>query len=386
MTAEEPDDDQEDDLVEDSSGFRVDFHEPMANVLDRLRASGHADENATFEILHNPSGGEHAGLLQHSRRDQTAREWLVELARIGYFAYAKSATGTRFVRSDAIPRIWPKVRNKKYRMTQHGIVHSLTLPADGRPPGRLLVVFSSIFGDFEVVGLRRYFTQNFRSVQKYVPADTAVLRIGDLGGVVGAFYMNTTHSPDNAGAVQKLLRRVSRNHGIDKDSVVLYGASKGGTGALYHGLAGDYRFISVDPIIDDAFYEDHMNDGHYTKSGGVFIERKERSFARLFDKLDAEPPELGMDSRSSVICSERSPIYPTIHDVLIKRYGNRIAFFNSCNPSIQKHPDVSKFSLNIATMLMNMHLYGMDVPPGLKNWDQPRDSSAASNHAADSAL
>ena len=319
-------------------------------------------------VSHGEGAPEDTNLVLMARKNADARRCLVELSKSGYYAYCTMEGCTRFVRSDRVETLWLKVKSGDFIMTKDELVYTVTPPADGRKPARLLVVFSSIHENPNSASLHRYFTQNFPSIQKYIPQDTAVLRIGDLGGVLGAFYLNTVHRPGNAAAVQKLIVSMRIQLGVDPDAMVLYGASKGGTAAFYHGMLGGHRFVAVDPIVADEHYVKNIQDFHFTV-GGVFPETKEQVFERFVREIRSRKGRIPPSTKHTVICSERSPQFRYISKMLIDPLRDRVAFFNSRNPAILDHPDVGKHTVNTATMLLNMQLYGLQILPGVTDID-----------------
>jgi hypothetical protein len=331
----------------------------LRRLLDRQ------PDNKFIHVTHGPAEPETSNLIVMARKDPQARTCLIELAKAGFYVYVAKEGASRLVRSDNLKNLWLKVRDNEFQLTEDEVVYTYT-PPEERPAARMLVVLSSITDNVNSPSLQRYFMQNFPTIQKYMPSDTAVLRVGDLGGVMGSFYLNTTHRPDNVGAVQRLIEAQRIQHGFSHDSVVLYGVSKGATAALYHGLVGSYRFVAVDPIISDDHYVKHLRDAHFTV-GGVFPETKDVAFDKLLDRIAASPAAPGSPVRASVICSERSPQFPYIKRALIDRFSDRMSFFNASNPLINDHPDVGPKTVNCATMLMSMHLYGMSPAPGVLN-------------------
>lgn len=340
----------------------------LANLRERLDAGENNHGVKFIQVNHRPDTPADSNLILMARRDPQSRTCLVELAKLGYYVYTSADGVTKLVRSDHIKDFWLSLKGVHYKMSKREVLYTFSPPLEGRKPKRMLVVFSSMYTEANTPSLQRYFMQNFKTVQKFLPSDTAVLRIGDLGGVVGSFYLNNAHRPNNAAAVQKLITRIRTKHEIDHDAVVLYGASKGGTGAMYHGILGDYRFVSVDPILSDDHYVKSMNDAHFTV-GGIFPETKDQAFERLFIKMRSNIVRSKTHTRSALIYSERSPQFPYINKSVVQRFAGGIACFNSLDPRIKDHPDVSPKTLNCATMLMNMQLYGLNLAPGVRTLD-----------------
>lgn len=348
--------------------IQVDYDMP-AEDLDAMLGADDAGETPGFvHVSHGPNAASDAQLVSMARNNPEARATLVTLARAGYFVYGASEGVTRVVRADLVKSFWRQVIKGAYQVNADDLVHTVTAPLNGRAPKRLLVVLSSMGPDANSPLLERYFVQNFPTLQKFLPPETAVLRIADFGGVMGAFYLDTAHRPHNAQSVQNLITEVRTRLGIEHDAVALYGGSKGGTGALYHGLRGGYRFVAVDPIVSDDYYERKYNDWHFTR-GEIFPVNKEENFARLFEEIESDGRAAGIAGRAAVICSDRSPQFPYISGCLFERFGDRMMIRNSQNPQILDHPDVSATTINNVTMLLNMHLYGMTLPCGVVKID-----------------
>lgn len=232
-----------------------------------------------------------------------------------------------------------------------GIVYSYVKPELVSDDPGLMVVFSSISDKPNSPEMTRYFMQNFPTIGKFLPKDVGVLRLSDVGGMVGAFYMDTVYDPHNEGKVTRFLEDFIAAKGVRKDRVVFYGSSKGGTGALLHGVKAGVRVVSVDPIVDDEHYLSRHNDMHFVT--GIFPERKEKRFSRLFENEVIE-------NAVCVISSENSPQLPYIRRIVPIDNGS-VVFLSSTNPNIKDHPDVGPNTVNSAVMLMNMCFYDMDL-------------------------
>lgn len=108
--------------------------------------------------------------------------------------------------------------------------------------------------------LYRYFAKNFSTIDKYIGKNVSILRVADIGGITGSFYLNTNALPTNADKIKSLILEVIEQCQIKSDDVVLYGCSKGGTAAVYHGLTNNYKIVAVDPILNDEHYINNKND------------------------------------------------------------------------------------------------------------------------------
>lgn len=302
-------------------------------------------------------------LLDLAMKDPDTRRVVVELANKAFFVYSCRDGATSFVHYNHIGSLWQRVREGEFKIDERGLVYSLTEPLAGLSPTRLVVVFSAMAKYIRGPYLMRHFEQNFATLQKYLPPGTAVLRIADFGGVVGGYYMNSHGLPENEVNVQSLIRDVVTTLGLEDDDVVLYGPSKGGSAALYHGMLGGFRVVATDPIVADEHYVRFHNDSHFTV--GVFPADKKDKFQELSASLVADnvPPV-------AIICSDRSPQFPYITTVLQEPVQNRVAFFNSRHVDIKTHPDVLLKTLNLTVMLLSMMLYKIPLAPGMRIVDE----------------
>ncbi|MBG6225750.1 hypothetical protein IWX63_002323 [Arthrobacter sp. CAN_A2] len=344
--------------------LKLSLSAPLSETLEELDKTPEAAKYV--EVSHGSIGVEGESILEIARRSEDAKEILVRCSMAGFYVYRKTEKETRLVKDHAIGDLWHRVKQGDFSVSSEGLVYSYTSPLCSTPIPKLLVIFSSMSTSIYNSSMMRYFEQNFKSAQKYIPQDTGVLRIADIGGVVGAFYLNTHRNPNNTLRIQRLLSEIAIEHNIPNCNIVLYGASKGGTAALFHGITGGYKFVSVDPIVSDEYYVEAYRDSHFTL-GGIFRESKDQVFAQLIShKLRYSDTKFTGEAEGSVIFSERSPQHSAIMKTLVNRIGHRLAFYNSINPAINDHPDVSPMTLHLATMLMNQFLLNERPYPGLR--------------------
>ncbi len=326
---------------------------------DSVNALLEAEPAVRFiHIDHGILGSEGKNLIELARKHAAAKEVVVALANRKFMAYTLRGTTTSFVHYERLGKLWKRVTEGPCKVNKDGLIYSIDPPLGEHKTKHLLVVFSSMAGKIYTASMMRHFEQNFASVQKYMPAGTAVLRIADLGGVVGGYYMNTIGLPDNERHIQDLIRGVISELGVGSEDVCLYGVSKGGTASLYHGLLGGYRIVAVDPILADEHYIKKWRDSHFTV--GVFPHDKREKFRMLCDALKYRAIQ-----PAAIICSQKSPQYEYITNILDKNLYDQISVFNSLNPDIKTHPDVSPKTLNVAVMLMNALLYRVPVAKGM---------------------
>lgn len=166
-------------------------------------------------------------LMKIALTDATAKALLIKLTLLGYPLYYNTENESRFIRSDRIRHHWPAIKEGTYSVTDEDVVYTFEKPASERID-KIIVIFSPINS---TPRLSRYFWPSFSKLMKFVPPNTAILRIADVGGVKGAFYMDTTAQPRNGDAVHNLVAGIISEHSLENSDVVLFGASKGGTGA-----------------------------------------------------------------------------------------------------------------------------------------------------------
>lgn len=233
-----------------------------------------------FRVDTSDAGRPLADMMKLALDDGDVKRLLVALTNRGYVLYYNIENESRFIRADRIRHHWEAVKSGKYEYSDSGVVHSLEMPSSGRAE-RLIVVMSPLSSS---PCFSRYFRPSFGTLMKYIAPNTAILRLADLGGVKGAFYMNTIALPQNSMNVHGLIRRHAEQLGVKDKSIILYGASKGGTVALFHGLSGGWKFVAVDPIVSDHWYEVHKRDYHFT-AGGVFPSSKQAVFSELMSEV-----------------------------------------------------------------------------------------------------
>lgn len=312
-----------------------------------------------FRVQTDPALNSKRDLMKIALTDDRVKRLLLKLTNLGYSLYYHADGESRFIRHDRLRHHWPAVKSGAIKVSREGIFYTVEEPPSGHIE-KLVVVFSPVSSRARLI---RYFRPSFGTLQKYLAPHTAVLRVADMGGVKGAFYLDTTALPANSLNTHRLIDEVATRSGLLRSDVVIYGASKGGTGALYHGLAGGWRYVAVDPILSDEWYEMYKNDYHFT-SGGVFARPKQDVFFELSTEISRDCN--GPDLSSVLITSSRSPQYPYTLEVM-EPLLDRIAIFDSQNVDINKHPDVAPKTIYAQVMAINSLLLGMEVPVGVRN-------------------
>ncbi|TNM52970.1 XcbB/CpsF family capsular polysaccharide biosynthesis protein [Brevibacterium sediminis] len=328
-------------------------------------SSGGADlscglRSANFlEVEHRGVSANNDNLIRLGMNSAAVRELVEWLAVRGWFLYKSDGSVSSFVKSDYVPNLWHRITNGDYCVDETGLVYSVDESNVVDAPRSLVVVFSSMSLPHDGAGLSRYFEQNFSSIGRHLGSGAVVLRIADLDGVVGGFYSPTNFVPDRIEIVQSLIRRVAGERSIGADRVVLYGGSKGGTGALLHGLfnSDGWKCIAVDPVVDDSYYENRYNDSHWT-GGRIFRHRKTELFSKAVESCTFHSE---FDARICIVTSPSSPLFSDIQLLSEKLPKRQVLFASSRSSLIRDHPDVSAQTLRFVTGVMNMWIGGLRI-------------------------
>ncbi|USD19897.1 XcbB/CpsF family capsular polysaccharide biosynthesis protein [Microbulbifer variabilis] len=305
--------------------------------IDRSEA-GHKSER-----LHNIYG--------LARRNKNVKNLVVKLTNSGfYLTHSEGGVSTfsKFKDASSFSKFIKKENLQFYR----SIFYTLEEPQIKCNQSKLLIIFSSVADRaYNSDIATRNFYLNYKSIQKYIPNNTYVLRLADIGGVVGSFYLNNNFNNQVENDIQLLISEISANFNIHKNDIVLYGASKGGTGSLYHAILGQFKCVSVDPIITGEYHFNQHEDSHFVS--GTFPEGKAEKFSSLLENNQ-------LNKNINIIYSELSPIFSEVESIFCD-YKSMANFFNYSHPKIKSHADVSKYSMNLLMLLINNLFYEVGV-------------------------
>ena len=324
-----------------------------SRMVETLLETVNTDVPPSFIHVCDSAISESNTALRVALSDQTVRRAVSELAKHGYFQYLSRDGESRFVHRQRIPTLWNPVVSGEVEVSSTGVLYSLQEP-DSAVYG-LLVIFSGMSGDASMASLYRHFAQTYRHIGGLIPGGIAILRIADLGGVNGAFYSDTVEVPDNRRRITELIKEVQARLSVPNSDVVLLGSSKGGSAALLHGYYGNWNFVAVDPILSDKYYEENMNDSHFT-GGGVFRESKDSLFGRIGPLMSGG----GLEEVSRVfLTSERSAQYQ-----LVAEFGEALGrdvctVLELHDNRIRSHPEVAKYGLWLTVSLVSRMLAGV---------------------------
>ncbi len=292
-------------------------------------------------------------LFAIARSNENVKNLVVNLANKGFYLVNHKDGISIFEKFINAEQFKHNLINKNIKIF-NDLYYTLETPKIKTNKPRLLVVFSSV-ADFSLnasISRRNFFT-NFESIGKYIPQNTYILRISDIGSVVGSFYMNNNFNNQVESNIQLLLEFILLENNISKTDVVLYGTSKGATAALYHGILGHYKAVCVDPIVSNKYHEIKYNDSHFTLD--TFSESKQKKFKYLMKNSL-------IDSDINILYSKNSPIYNDIIEIIKNNdKDEKIKFIHSNHPSIKDHPDVGPNTINILTMIINNLYYQVGI-------------------------
>ncbi|WP_239372217.1 XcbB/CpsF family capsular polysaccharide biosynthesis protein [Mammaliicoccus sciuri] len=109
-------------------------------------------------------------------------------------------------------------------------------------PKKLLVIFICIPDakryDSSLIP-NRMFPKFFDGIERSLVKNVYTLRIMELNVSHGSHYISTTIYPEYEEGIQSTILKVMEEFNIYKEHVVLYGGSKGGTGALIYGIKSE---------------------------------------------------------------------------------------------------------------------------------------------------
>lgn len=296
--------------------------------------------------------------LAVGRSNEQAKKLISSLSNNKYFLTAHTNGVSLFKKLTISKRFLANFNNRAVK-TWNDTFYTLEEPVEREQFGsRLLVIFSSIADlAFNASIDRRMFFKNFPKVAKYIPKNTYILRIADIGGVLGSFYLNSNADMDFENKVEALIRKIKLDYSIADEHTVLYGTSKGATGALYHGIKMGLNTLAVDPILSDVHYLENFNDLHFVE--GVFPEYKQDKFSRLFeDNINKDLTNI------KLVTSPNSEQFKYISELVLIPEVKLCSYIFS-NPNIKGHTDIGENTLNFVTSMLNNMLYGIDIKTSL---------------------
>lgn len=135
-----------------------------------------------------------------------------------------------------------------------GIYYTIDKPqmVDQDLQNKLVVWFSPFPDRYDSPAEFRIFSKaekRWPTLKSRLAHNTFILRLADSNLISGSFFQNTENFPDYEEKIQELIKKIANDYEIPQQNVILYGDSRGGTGAFIHALLGSYPAVLLDPII-----------------------------------------------------------------------------------------------------------------------------------------
>lgn len=225
---------------------------PTILFLDEDSRMNVEEINQEIVFLNVPGSEENLKVFQKNKK---AKKIALRLSAHDYILHGNMGTFYRFVKRTELDTNYPKYKDVHYRVIP---------PKEDKKywSNRLLVRMLSFTAHNKTSMLGRNFQRDFKTLKDSVVKNTYILEIGDINLINGSYYTNTKNFPDYEEQVQELIRFIAEKYNVEKSKIILYGASRGGTGALIHAALGNYKFVAADPVINDMpWYKD--SDIHF---------------------------------------------------------------------------------------------------------------------------
>lgn len=226
-------------------------------------------------------------LLELAMDNTNFYDLYTSLLKHDYMLYFHVMEKSYFIKRKLIYQVW----HRRDLLRASETFYTLEKPSGVRSgqSNKLVVVFSSMPHEDNSISsniAERCIFHNYPSLVKHLLPNTYVIRIMDCNLTCGSYYLNTSNYPDFERDVQNIIRTVAYNLSVASDDIVLFGISKGGTGALYHSILGNYHALVVDPLFSLSKYIIE-GDSHFTqqyfpeKLTSLFKKQKNHSQVQL---------------------------------------------------------------------------------------------------------
>lgn len=111
----------------------------------------------------------------------------------------------------------------------------------------------------------RMFPRLFKDFTRSLTKDTIVIRIADVNGVRGGFYVNTYNYEQQENDLSEFIYAMIKTYNVSDKNIVFHGTSKGATGALYYAAKHDLNCVAVDPVLDSEDSILNLHNNHFMK-------------------------------------------------------------------------------------------------------------------------
>ncbi|MGP5587378.1 accessory Sec system protein Asp2 [Glutamicibacter ardleyensis] len=230
-----------------------------------------------------------------------------------------------------------------YNYNNIDIQYKLQLPRKDRR--HLLVIFSGGFiGGYDFDG------------ESFTKLNCAILWIRDE---LNTYYIQYKGNDTYQYAVNSLIETKISELGLSRDEVTLLGLSKGGTGALYHGLNFNFRNIVISvPRIKPAIGNLENRPEMLENLLDGISSDKVRAFDELLPSLLASSaPEKNIYLFSSVDDDQyKTEIAPNLSS--FRRYAN-FNYVETHSTNVRQHEDVSLYNLPLISSVISFLIDGI---------------------------
>ncbi|MDO5375193.1 MAG: accessory Sec system protein Asp2 [Staphylococcus rostri] len=325
---------------------------PIINEQDRTTTQ-RIYLNESFEILKTKQVdvviGSKDNILKIARAGRKSNSKTYQLYKKllenDYILYAHENGISKLYQRRYIDEIW-----KSQIVHKVGdIYYSLEAPKHkeanlAKEDNKLLIIFPSmpmIKHHESPIFTERMFNPVHKHISNYINSNVYIMRIADLNLSYGSHFINTINYSTMEQDITNAIVEVKEKLNFQDKDIILYGPSKGGTGALYYGSKLDLKCLAVDPII-------HL--GHYNKNDAHFL----RGFRKieLSDNINKHLSQ-GSYHRKYIIASENVAFNFKYSSKII---GDNVIKLNKKDAQTKSHADVSRNTKFEQLMLINQML------------------------------
>ncbi|PTK88439.1 XcbB/CpsF family capsular polysaccharide biosynthesis protein [Staphylococcus gallinarum] len=290
--------------------------------------------------------GDAENYIQKARTSAEIYGKYIELLKQDYILYFHEHTVSKFYKRTHVEALF----QRKDLIRHHDIFYTLDAP-QGRKCNKfesqkLLVLFTCMPNaqnyDSSLIP-KRMFPKFFDGIERNLMKNINTMRIMDLNASHGSHYINTVNNDTFEDDIVSAIRQVQKELDISDENTVLYGASKGGTGALNYGARLDLKCLAVDPIISTEEY--NVSDEHFLKH------IREEDLSNKINQYLAKG-----SNRSKYVISSENVVFNFAKAQEIK--GDNLQLINKKDTHITAHPEVSRNTVPEQMTILNMLFSG----------------------------
>ncbi|MFV5938111.1 accessory Sec system protein Asp2 [Mammaliicoccus sciuri] len=290
-------------------------------------------------------------ILEIARKNNNIKNKYKELLRNDYVLSLHKDNISHFCKRNKVYKLFTKA----HRFNQYkDVLYRLNEPSgrkiNEKATKKLLVIFAKMPGAEQYDSAKiphRMIPPFFEDIERSLAKNVYTMRIMDLNVSHGSHYINTVNYSNYENEIQEAIIHVQEKLGIEQKNVILYGVSRGGAGAIYHGSDMDYKTLAVDPIINIGG-KLYGNDRRILKDL-----RKEDLVPDINNNL-----EKSNKFQKVIICSENVEAY---YEQSLRLNSDKVNIINMKDDMITAHPKVSPNTVPEQLMILNMLLSDFKV-------------------------